>query len=63
MLRMASAGMLRHVALVRTDVSEEFSASFIRMTIGELAIYNPTLLPPLLSASSILNSILDSFLT
>jgi hypothetical protein len=29
--------MLRHVALVRTDVSEELSASFIRMTrIGEL---------------------------
>jgi hypothetical protein len=25
--------MLRHVALVRTDVSEELSASFIRMTI------------------------------
>jgi hypothetical protein len=29
--------MLRHVALVRTDVSEERSASFIRVTrIGEL---------------------------
>jgi hypothetical protein len=29
--------MLRHVALVRTDVSEELSASFIRVTrIGEL---------------------------
>jgi hypothetical protein len=35
--RIASSGMLRHVALVRTDVSEELSASFIRMTrIGEL---------------------------
>jgi hypothetical protein len=34
---MASFGMLRRVALVRTDVSEELSASFIRMTrIGEL---------------------------
>jgi hypothetical protein len=34
---MASYGMLRRVALVRTDVSEEPSASFIRMTrIGEL---------------------------
>jgi hypothetical protein len=34
---MASSGMLRHVALVRTDVSDELSASFIRMTrIGEL---------------------------
>jgi hypothetical protein len=29
--------MLRHVAVVRTDVSEELNASFIRVTrIGEL---------------------------
>jgi hypothetical protein len=34
---MPSSGMLRRVALVRTDVSEELSASFFRMTrIGEL---------------------------
>jgi hypothetical protein len=34
---MASYVMLRCVALVRTDVSEELSASFIRVTrIGEL---------------------------
>jgi hypothetical protein len=34
---MAFSGMLRRVALVRTDVSEELSASIIRMTrIGEL---------------------------
>jgi hypothetical protein len=34
---MASSGMLRRVALVRTDVSEERSASFINVTtIGEL---------------------------
>jgi hypothetical protein len=34
---MASSGMLRYVALVRTDVSEELSASFIRVTrIGEV---------------------------
>jgi hypothetical protein len=32
-----SSGMLRRVALVRTDVSEEPSASFIRVTkIGKL---------------------------
>jgi hypothetical protein len=34
---MASSEMLLRVALVRTDVSEELSASFIRVTrIGEL---------------------------
>jgi hypothetical protein len=34
---MASSGMLRRVALVRTDVSEELSSSIIRVTrIGEL---------------------------
>jgi hypothetical protein len=34
---MASSGMLRRVALVRTDISEELSASIIRVTrIAEL---------------------------
>jgi hypothetical protein len=40
--RMASSGMLRHVALVRTDVSEELSASIMRVTriseLGALAV-------------------------
>jgi hypothetical protein len=34
---MASSGMLRPVALLRTDVPEELGASFIRVTrIGEI---------------------------
>jgi hypothetical protein len=40
--RMASSGMLRRVALIRTDVSEELSASFIRVTrIDELGTTLP----------------------
>jgi hypothetical protein len=40
---MASSGMLRRVALVRTDVSEELGASFIRVTrIGELGTLTVT---------------------
>jgi hypothetical protein len=35
--KIESSGMLSRVALVRADVSDEFSASFIRVTrIGEL---------------------------
>jgi hypothetical protein len=33
---MVFSGMLRRVVLVRTDISEEPSASFIRVRIGEL---------------------------
>jgi hypothetical protein len=39
---MASSGMLRRVALIRTDVSEELNASIIRVTkiceLGTLAV-------------------------
>jgi hypothetical protein len=39
---MVSSGMLRRVALVRTDVSEEVTASYIRVTrIGELVVPSP----------------------
>jgi hypothetical protein len=38
LLRIVSSGLLRRLALVRTDVSEEPGTSFIRVTkIGELA--------------------------
>jgi hypothetical protein len=48
--RIASSGMLRRVALVGTDVSEELSASIIRVTrIGELgttlAVVTPNVFP------------------
>jgi hypothetical protein len=33
---MSSSGMLRHVALVRSEVSEERSASFIKVTRMEI---------------------------
>jgi hypothetical protein len=40
---MVSCGMLRRVALVRTDVSEELSASFIKVTRnGELGTLTVT---------------------
>jgi hypothetical protein len=40
---MPSSGMLRRVALVRTDVSEDLSASIIRMTrIGEVGTLGVT---------------------
>jgi hypothetical protein len=42
---MASSGMLRRVALLRTDLSEELSASIIRVTrIGELFLRSVRLL-------------------
>jgi hypothetical protein len=35
---MVSSGMLRRVALVRTDVSEQLSASFIRVTSSPILV-------------------------
>jgi hypothetical protein len=35
---MPSSGMVRRVALVRTDISEERRAFNIRVTVGELGI-------------------------
>jgi hypothetical protein len=44
---MMSSAMLRRVALVRTDVSEELSASYIRVTrIGELGTTLAVASPP-----------------
>jgi hypothetical protein len=41
---MASSGMLRRVALVRTDISEELGASIIRVTrTGELILATLTM--------------------
>jgi hypothetical protein len=59
---MASSGMLRRVALVRPHVSEELSASFIRVTriskLGKLAVTSnlPSARPLLVTASVVPSS-------
>jgi hypothetical protein len=51
--------MLRRLALVRTDVLEELSASIIRMTrIGELIWYFLAALQLLVTANVVLNSLI-----
>jgi hypothetical protein len=55
--RMVSSGMLRREALVRTDVSEKLSASFIRVTrIGELGKTLALTISRLLVAASVVPS-------
>jgi hypothetical protein len=52
---MVSSGMLRHVDLVRTDVSEELSASFIRVTrISQLGDHSDMTYQGLLQNSTLL---------
>jgi hypothetical protein len=41
---MVSFGMLRRVALVRTDVSEELSASFIRVLVTASVVHSSIIL-------------------
>jgi hypothetical protein len=54
---MASSGMLHRVAAVRTGVSEELSASFIRVTrIGELGTTLAVTVRRLLVAASVVPS-------
>jgi hypothetical protein len=60
---MASSGMLRRVAFVRTDVSEKLSASFIRVTISELgttlAVTNNGHTASIVPSSPILVTLMD----
>jgi hypothetical protein len=53
---MAFSGMLRRVAIVRTDVSEELSASIIRVTMDELGTSAITSVRQLLVTADVLSS-------
>jgi hypothetical protein len=49
---MSSSGMLRRVALVRTDVSEELSASFMLLVTASVVRSSPILVTPMKEAPS-----------
>jgi hypothetical protein len=51
---MASSGILRHVALVRTDVSEEFSTYFISVVPSSTILYTLMKEEPSSSETSVL---------
>jgi hypothetical protein len=55
--------MLHCVGLVRTDVSEELSASFIKVTIGELGTTLAVLTANVVSSSPILVTLMNEMLS
>jgi hypothetical protein len=60
---MASSGMLRRVALVRTDVSEGLRASFIKVTVGELEKLAVTVTANVVPSSLILVTLMKEALS
>jgi hypothetical protein len=56
---MASSGMLRRVALIRTDVSEEPSASFIRVTRVRWSLVMANVVPSSLILVTLMMEALD----
>jgi hypothetical protein len=57
---MVSSGMLRHVALVRTDILEELSASFIRVTSVHQLLVTASVVPSSLILVTLMKEALSS---
>jgi hypothetical protein len=55
--------MLRHMALVRTDVSEEFSASFIRVFVFPRSMRRLLVIPSVVPSSAILVTLMKEALS